>query len=282
MTPKAIDLLESMYNKKRYKNIRIYKIVKECTSSIQFGVISFRYKNNLIVSYEGTNNAMSGWIENFKLVSTFPTITQEKGLDYLNKVVRPSDKNIYLTGHSKGGNTAMTSAYLVKSSIFNRIKRIYNFDGPGFRREEFNTPRFKEVNIKTSNYLPDGSLVGILLLNKKYSYFKADGIAVQKHYPYNWNMYGGFFEKADLVKSSKDFKAKLDNALMTINYKDYNVCVKRLDKFFKDNNIINTYDFQKIKFNDVINMFNDIKELDKDTKDLFIHLIKSVLFNKVK
>ena len=282
MTPKAIDLLEAMYNKKRYKNIRVYKIVKECTSAIQFGAISFRYKNNLIVSFEGTNNAMSGWVENFKLVSTFPTITHEKGLDYLYKVVRPTDKNIYLTGHSKGGNTALICAYLSKSSIFGRINRIYNFDGPGFRREEFNTPRFKEVNMKTTNYLPDGSLVGILLFNKKYSYFKSNGIVYQRHYPFNWVMYGGFFEKAELISSSKSFKERLDNALMKVNYTDYNKCVKRLDKFFKDNKIINTYDFQKIKFNDLVNMFNDVKDLDKETKDLFIELIKSVFFNKVK
>ena len=281
MTPKAIDLLESVYNKKRYRNIRVYKIYKENTSSIQFGVISFRYKNNLIVSFEGTNNAMSGWIENFKLVSTFPTITHEKGLDYLNKVVRPTDKNIYLTGHSKGGNTAMVCAYLVKSSIFNRIKKIYNFDGPGFRKEEFNTPRFKEVNMKTINYLPDGSLVGILLFNRKYNYLSSDGIAFQKHYPYNWKMYGGFFEKAELEKSSANFKAKLDNALMTLDYKEYNMCVKQLDKFFRDNKIINTYDFKNIKFDEFVKVFNDIKGLDKNTKEIFISLIKSVFFNKI-
>ena len=257
MTPKAIDLLEAIYNKKRYKNIRVYKLTKTINDYIQFGAISFRYKNNLIVSFEGTNNAMSGWIENFKLLTAFPTKTHELGLDYLYKVVRPSDKNIYLCGHSKGGNLAMVSSYLSKDSIFNRIKRIYNFDGPGFRKEEFNTDRFKSVNIKTSNYLPDGSLVGILLFNKKYSYLETNGIAFQKHYPFNWLMYGG-----------------------VINYKDYNLCVNELDKFFKDNNIINTYDLQNIKFDKVVSLFNSYKNIDKNTRDIFIELIKSVLFRK--
>ena len=134
--------------------------------------------------------------------------------------------------------------------------------------------------MKTINFLPDGSLVGILLLNRKYNYLAADGVAFQKHYPYNWKMYGGFFEKAELIKSSANFKEKLDNALMMVNYNDYDKCVKRLDKFFKDNNIENTYDFKNIKFDEFVKMFNDIKDLDKETKEIFISLIKSIFFYK--
>ena len=65
----TIDLLEYIYNKKRYKNIKVNRIEKSITNNIQFRAISFRYMNNLIIFHEGTNNAMYGWIENFKLVS---------------------------------------------------------------------------------------------------------------------------------------------------------------------------------------------------------------------
>ena len=59
-------------------------------------------------------------------------------------------------------------------------------------------------------------------------------------------IYGGFLKKRELSKSSINFKNKSD-------------------KFFKDNNIIIPYDLLHLKFDLLVNMFNDIKELD--TKD---------------
>ena len=72
-------------------------------------------------------------------------------------------------------------------------------------------------------------------------------------------IYGGFLKKRELSKSSINFKNKLD-------------------KFFKDNNIIIPYDLLHLKFDLLVNMFNDIKELD--TKDLFTDLVQSVFFTK--
>ena len=278
ITPRAYELLEQVYNKKRYKNLRVYNFEKVYNKSIQFGAIGFRYKNNLIVAFEGTNNSIAGWVENFKLVSEFPTKTHNYALDYLKRIVKFSDKNIYLCGHSKGGNSAMVSAYLSTDRILNRVRTIYNFDGPGFRKEEFNTDRFNKVNHKTINYLPDGSLIGILLFNKKYKYLETNGVAFQKHYPFNWNTYGGFLKKSELSSTSKKLKKNIDDSLIKVDYKEYDKCVKALEKFFKDNNIVNTTDFQNIKFEDVLKMFNDIKDVDKDTKNLFISFIKSIFF----
>ena len=282
MGPKAYDLLEYIYNKKRYKNIRVYNFHKIYNKTLQFGAISFRYKNNLIVSYEGTNNSIAGWVENFRLVNEFPTATHKKALEYLKSTVKFRDKNIYLCGHSKGGNSAMVSAYLSSDRVFNKIRKIYNFDGPGFRREEFDTDRFKKVNNKTLNYLPDGSLIGILLYNKKYNYLETDGLAFQKHYPFNWKTYGGFFKSAELSTTSQKFKYNLDKSLLHVNYDDYNICVKALEDFFESNNIQNTSDFQKVKFDDVIKMFNSIKGVDKNTKDMFMNFIKSIFFGNRK
>ena len=74
---------------------------------------------------------------------------------------------IIIGGHSKGGNLAMAASMEVDNNIFNRIKKIYNFDGPGFRRQEIETEKFKRVNEKTINILPSGSLVGILMENQE-------------------------------------------------------------------------------------------------------------------
>ena len=41
ITPKAIDLLKYIYNKKRYKNIKVYRTEKNITNNIQFGTIIF-------------------------------------------------------------------------------------------------------------------------------------------------------------------------------------------------------------------------------------------------
>ena len=277
MAPIAIDVLEKIYNSKRYKDLTIYNLEKQEDKLLQFGAVTLRYKDETYVVYEGTNASTSGWMENFMLSCKFPTLTQEYAARYLQNTIKPSDKKIYLCGHSKGGNLAMSSAMLCKNTIFNKIEKIYNFDGPGFRKEEYQLSRFKEVNKKTINILPEGSLIGILLFNNNYNYVKASGIGFKQHYPTNWKLFGEFFIKSNLAIASKKIKDNMDKSLNELKDGEMQ---KVLDEacIFLDNNDIYEKGFSSLNFNDFKKMILNINDVDENTKKAFIEIIK-LIFN---
>ena len=165
--PIAADILPTVLKSPRYKDIQVYNFDKREDDEVQFGAVTFRSSENTFVTFEGTNAAIIGWIENFMLTSEYPTRTQKLAIEYINHTILNSDTKILVGGHSKGGNLAMSASMECRDDIFDRIETIYNFDGPGFRKEEFESDKFKRMNSKTINVLPEGSLIGILMLNKK-------------------------------------------------------------------------------------------------------------------
>ena len=48
-------------------------------------------------------------------------------------------------GHSKGGNFAMYAAAFCDAEYKERIVKVYNNDGPGFREEVIQTPEFQGI-----------------------------------------------------------------------------------------------------------------------------------------
>ena len=161
MVPTAYELLELMYDSLRYKNLKICNWENTKTEELQFGAATFRIGGDTIISYKGTDYSFIGWIENFRLAYEYPTRTHVKAIEYLkNNVKLLGDKRLYIVGHSKGGNLAMVSAMETNDRIFNRIRNIYNFDGPGFRKDEFTGDKYAKMSQKLVNILPSASIVG--------------------------------------------------------------------------------------------------------------------------
>ena len=277
MAPIAINILEIVYDSNRYKNLKISNLEKKNDKIIQFGACTIRDSINTYVVYEGTNASVSGWMENFMLSCRYPTNTQEYATKYLNKTITSKDKKIYICGHSKGGNLAMAAAMTCKKSIFNKIEQIYNFDGPGFRANEYLSNKFKEVNNKTTNILPEGSIIGTLLFNDKYTYIKSKGIGFKQHYPTNWNIFGQFFIESNLIISSRKFKEKMDKSMNELKDDDMLKILDEVNIFLEDNQIYEK-GFNNINFSDFKKMILDINGVDEETKKIFIEMLK-LIFN---
>lgn len=115
------------------------------------------------VTYRGTDDTIVGWKENFLMGVRDTVRAQEDALEYLKRVAERHPGPLALMGHSKGGNLAVFAAALAPGEIRDRIRWVYNFDGPGFREEFL---RLKEVGLirdRVRSFLPQSSMVGILL-----------------------------------------------------------------------------------------------------------------------
>lgn len=275
---RAAEVLDLVKTSKRYKDVKLYNFERMEDENLQFGALTFRWRNsaftdNVFIAFMGTEGSIVGWKENFLLACDYPSKTHIKSMDYLIKTLRFSDKNIYLGGHSKGGNTAMACGMLCSLKTFKKIKKIYNFDGPGFRKKEFKSLRFKEMNKKLVNIIPEGSLVGILLHNDNANYIKTSGVLFEKHIPLNWSVFGSFFEKSTLSKHSLSIQNTINQNLDELNEEDMRTFIIELFNFIDKSNIKTINGILKINYNDFI---NNVTSVDKETAKKMLTMMKMI------
>ena len=99
----ANKLLRHIKDTKRYKDCFLYNYVYEGTEHLQFSAICIEYqKNKVYVSYEGTDQLISGWKEDIVLAYRTNTLSHKKAIKYLNKYFTFSNKQLIIGGHSKG------------------------------------------------------------------------------------------------------------------------------------------------------------------------------------
>jgi len=273
VAPDALEILKNIKNAKRYENLIMCKYKKIVDTNIQFGAAIFRIKKKTIVSFEGTDGSSIGWIENFRLCYNYPTKTQNEAIKYLKENISIFDTNIDIVGHSKGGNMAMVSAMETSDKIFKKINKIYNFDGPGFRDEEFNSEKFKKMQEKLVNIVPTESVVGILFNNTKCHIVKSTEKAFYAHNPVTWNTYGEFFVEDELSTISKKLQKIVIKSVREIDSKmleeTVETLVKNMEKNYKEKFTIN--------FNDLKKLISNRNNINPEITKYFIQIINILM-----
>jgi len=273
----AIKILKIISKSERYKNVRLFNLVKEYNDELEFGALTFRDKSYTFIGFQGSIGTISGWKENLYLCIDFPTKTQNRSADYIKRTVRFCDRKIYIGGHSKGGNLAISSSLLLPKYITRRIKKIYNFDGPGFRKEEINSEKYKLLKDRMVNILPDGSMIGIILNNENRIFIKSKNVSIEKHFPYNWIVFGEFFVKSEENKSSKALNNKLNDFLNKLSYDERKTCIDILFELIKNKKVKSLNDLSKLEFTDIKGIISNVKNLSSDNKKVVLDAFKTFI-----
>lgn len=229
MKPSSFSLLNKIKSSKRYENIIISNFENVRNKNTQFGAMSVRFNDNLLIVYKGSDSSLISWIENLRLNYQYPTYTQNKGIKYAKDNILDSDKNVYLVGHSKGGNLAMCAGMEIPSGLRDKVKVIYNFDGPGFLKKEYDK-KFNLIKEKVVNIVPTGSVVGMCLYNDNYRSVKSKDLAFSEHYPIGWCLFGDFFVKGTLSKVSKQIHEMTTSNLDMVDKKKLGETIEELCK----------------------------------------------------
>jgi len=268
-----ISLSKAMLSSRRYHDVKLVNFVNIKNEKTQFGAVTIVFDDKKVFSFKGTDESIIGWLENFRLSYSYPTYTQELALEYFLDNIQDDDKNIYLVGHSKGGNLAASVAMEVNDEIFKKIKKVYSFDGPGFRLEQFESPKYERLSKKLVNIIPTGSYIGTIMYNKKPEVVKTNTIAINEHYPTTWTLFGEFFNKGELSKISKEIH---ENTTVNLMELDPSLVEKTIEIVFKTLNKKYTENI-KIGFKDLINIYNQTKKIDPKVNHYFDHLFNSII-----
>ena len=187
----------------RYKNILLtrFQSILDEKKEEQFAALTIKFKpNNLFVAYRGTTKNLIAYKEDLNM-SYEIVPAQIDALNYLNK--ENGFNNLYLGGHSKGGNLAMYAG--INANILKRImiKKIYNFDGQGFLEI---TNKFKRMSSKIINFIPETSIFGELMYNNTLKHvIKSSKKGIEAHNIYTWQIENQDFIKGSLSNDSQEF-----------------------------------------------------------------------------
>ncbi|MDE5587473.1 MAG: DUF2974 domain-containing protein, partial [Bacilli bacterium] len=208
---KLVLLFQMMATTERYKDILFYNYVKEIEQDTQFGALCMLLNDGtLFISFEGTDDSISGWKEDFQMSYQFPVLAQQKAGDYLRKNVSIFGPRVRIGGHSKGGNLAMASYLLSDFLIRAKVLCIYNNDGPGFRKKEYDSRVYKKMEKKLTMIVPEESLVGMLFRHSmNYEVVKSNSHSFFQHDGTSWLVEDTSFQKGKLSKKSKKLEKRI-------------------------------------------------------------------------
>ncbi len=268
----AYKLLRAVITKKRYQNIILSNYIYSTSKEKQFSAVTFKIHSNLkYICFEGTDELVSGWKEDGELACFFPIPSHIDAIKYVNQNVKLFGPNVIIGGHSKGGNLALVSAMFMKKYKKNKVKRVYSNDGPGLRKKEFASDEYKQIKKKYIHIVPNSSVVGVLLRNDSYKVVESTKNNIFSHAMTTWKV-----EKDELVPSELSLKSKrLEKSIVSwFDKHDDEKRIKVIHNLFKvleDADITMLTNVTKSK--NMIKIIHNIKNIDKQTKELIKDLI---------
>lgn len=157
------------HNKQIYEKIKIVdvdnSIYGNASGTDRVVNATFLFEDDLIIIYKGTAGDFE-WKDNVEGTYNITDTKQQRiALKYFDEMVKKfkNVKNIYVSGHSKGGNKAQYIGVL--RGNMSKLKKVYSFDGQGFN-DNFLKKYNKEIELnkyKIFNICNEYDYVNILM-----------------------------------------------------------------------------------------------------------------------
>lgn len=198
------ELVEAFHSSKRFAGIRWTEFVNvtDCDKQYQFSAVTYHLSDSLcFIAYRGTVASVVGWKEdlNMSFMQTIPS--QKMAVAYFMAVNKKNPNcRFILGGHSKGGNLAEFVAAQVPNDLKDKIKMVYNLDGPGFRND-----LSSKTDAKVLKMMPKNSVIGAILdESSDYQVVKSSKVGIRQHDLFTWQVSGtAFIEEPDISRLSK-------------------------------------------------------------------------------
>ncbi len=212
---------------KRFQDVYITLYFNEVDTvkEMQIAGVTFLLPNAIFVAFKGTDGWI-GWKEDFHLSYQKSIPSQQRARVYLEEVLSKFSETVYVGGHSKGGNLALYASLYCPH--FERIKRIYNFDGPGFQEEFVESTLYQNRKSKMITYLPKAGIVGNLF-NKDMEIVlvKSKQFGILAHDLYSWIIEDNHFLYAKVLdEQAKQLSNQLNSMIDNLSNQEKEIIVR--------------------------------------------------------
>ena len=197
ITNKQNLLFEAISKAPRYKDLLIgnYVHIYDEKNHCQFEAMTIDLGEKLLISYGGTDDTILGWYEDFELLYLDEIPGHIHGKEYLLEVMDNTEKAILICGHSKGANIAMEVLLNAPIECFNRIEKVYCFDGPGINEKEYTQAVIEGRINKLTSYIPYKASIGKLFNHyEEYKIVECTANIAYQHDLLTWHI-----EKNDFI-----------------------------------------------------------------------------------
>ena len=204
---------------RRMRDVRVSFYANERSEAVekQFSAITLSFPSaDGIVAYlafRGTDGSFAGWKEDFNLCFKKVIPSQCTAAAYLSGVASALSCPLIVGGHSKGGNLAEYAALVTDERAFERLRGVFNHDGPSFLDSpspRIDDERFCRLLHKT---VPESSAFGMILERRAdYRVVQSSAMSVFQHEPFTWLTESDDFVYQDALNPSAVF---FDEALDT-------------------------------------------------------------------
>ena len=223
------EFISVLLRSERFKDMKISKVVNVYNenNNVQFFAFLVSISDINIIIFRGTDNTVVGFKEDLLTNYDKPILSQSLALSYLNNVLYEIEGDIYIAGHSKGGNLAYYSFFNTTTANKRRIIKCCNFDGNGFKNDKY---PYNDFNNQLLKIVTDNSLVGFIFDNcHQDKIVKSLTFGLQAHDIINWNInskkYNEFKKVNNYSHLSLALKFSLDKWLNQIPEQNINIFI---------------------------------------------------------
>ncbi len=282
--PENEALYDAMLLSKRYEGLKYYYYEDRVDDALQmqFSALTVEVDpKTYIVVYRGTDEYFVSWKEDFNLSFWEKVPGQVRALEYLQAVGQKKPGKLYVCGHSKGGNFATYASMCVEKEIQDRIDSIYNFDGPGFRKEVLEEKEYDKIASRVHKVIPKSSMVGMLLGEKEEcKVVDSSALGIMQHNLNSWIIKNGKFKTMDKIFESTRYMDERINAwisgLSVEERKIFTNTIFDVAAASETNNLRDlTFDKEGIK--KASQVMNAAKKLDPQTKSKMQEIMKELI-----
>ena len=266
-----MKLIEHMAKSPRFGNLKIinYENRREEASETQFAAVTFPLGNlRYYVAFRGTDETIVGWKEDFNMSFTTPVPAQEMAVGYFENIASRLRGKFILGGHSKGGNLAVYAGAFCSPRLRAKIMSVQNFDGPGFDSKVFQTPGYRAILPRISTYIPQSSIIGMLLDHKEeYKVVKSRSVGIFQHDTYSWELLRNRFVYVDTVSdSSKFIDDALKEWLVSVTPETRELLVDTLYEIFNEMNVKTVKELGENWLINAASAVRAIRNIDPETR----------------
>lgn len=283
-------LIKALKKSSRYDGLKInyFSNKLDDVEVKQFCAMTFIFKGFMFVAYRGTDVTLLGWKEDLMMAYLDVIPSQIEAVKYLELVCSKRKLPIYLGGHSKGGNLAVYAAYSADKAILDRVIHIYNYDGPGFIEDLYDSEDMLAIKNKLTAFTCKEAIVGTLLYQAPNLIFvKTKGVSIFQHDPYNWGINKDGSLK--IIKSptyiSKIFAKTTNEFIKMTTLEERREFVEIFFKLSMENNYYTVLDLARRPFGFVYKMLKKYKCLSEYEHFFFKKMLKmyrKLLYNNFK
>lgn len=277
-----------LMEKKRFKDLPLYNYIYKTDDEVQFSSLCIDLNDKeTYISIEGTDDEVVAWKEDFEMAYMFPVPAQKMCIDYLrNNVKFLSNRKYIIGGHSKGGNLALVGTMFLPFFKRLKVKSIWSFDGPGLNDEMIKSREYRRVKDKYHFYLPNYSIVGMMLNNEaEMNVVKASTVTPKSHSIYYWTTKDNMFTRGKLSAFSKAVDKMVARWIKANNKESVKAFIEDLFSIFDRCNIhdlcgINAKDIKQITTvaREAKNISPESKERIKEFGHIIIDTLKEETF----